>query len=271
MKKVLLTISLIANVSFGQVLVQDTFSFHGIDIGDGDGTDNISIQNFGGGKYGFEIDTTGFSATGSKLILSYGTKTETDIVGGGDRGGAPFDVITYNGAGLTEALTVSDFNLSTGGIWYLDGVASDGILRLEMSEADYLSNQITDFGVGLYAVDGLKTGVQDTAFGNPDSAATVTVNTSSGFVVQEAIRNNQSLTPNGTDAWLTNYDWSSNSYQGLQQYQVVSAAGDYFAPTSNTNTKLVMGGAFEAVPEPSSFALLAGMFGLTWVMLRRRS
>jgi hypothetical protein len=26
-----------------------------------------------------------------------------------------------------------------------------------------------------------------------------------------------------------------------------------------------------AVPEPSSFALLAGMFGLTWVMLRRRA
>jgi hypothetical protein len=28
---------------------------------------------------------------------------------------------------------------------------------------------------------------------------------------------------------------------------------------------------FYAVPEPSSFALIAGMFGLTWVMLRRRA
>jgi len=29
-------------------------------------------------------------------------------------------------------------------------------------------------------------------------------------------------------------------------------------------------GTATVVPEPSSFALLAGCFGLTWVMLRRR-
>jgi len=36
------------------------------------------------------------------------------------------------------------------------------------------------------------------------------------------------------------------------------------------NTAAISSVSFQAVPEPSSFALLAGCFGMTWLMLRRR-
>ena len=45
-------------------------------------------------------------------------------------------------------------------------------------------------------------------------------------------------------------------------------AGDSGSFTGGGNT---VNYSVSAVPEPSSFALLAGCFGLTWVMLRRRS
>jgi hypothetical protein len=56
-----------------------------------------------------------------------------------------------------------------------------------------------------------------------------------------------------------------------------AVAGDQFTlsmidatPASGDNWNQYNGVVFDVVPEPSSFGLLAGMFGLTWVMLRRR-
>jgi hypothetical protein len=249
-----------ATILFGQAVLQDTFSY-------AVPAQNTYASDLGGGVFGYEIDTTGFSAAGhDKLVLTYSTKDED----GGDIGGALFTSIFFNGVSLTEAVSEKNFNRGTAGVWYLDEVASDGIIRLEI-EPTANFDDVSEFAFGLYALDGLKAGVQDTAFGNADADATVSLTTNSGFLVQEAVRNNQSLTASGTDDYTTLYSESIQSYRALQQYQVATAAGDYFAPNGNTNTKLVMGAAFEAVPEPGSFALLAGMFGLTWVMLRRRS
>lgn len=224
-----------------------------------------------GGAIGYEVNlntTTEFSAAGhGKLIMVMSGKNE-DQGGESDFAGAPVTSITYGGVSLNQAM----FHDGGGshrvsvGIYYLDNVAADGTLRIEFADA----NQ-TEFGFGLYAVDGLKTGVQDVAEGTSDSDAEVTLTTSSGFLVQEAARNNQSMTGGG--GYTTLYSYSVQSYRGLSQYQVIDGTGpgDYFAPINNTGSfKYIAGAAFEAeaVPEPASLA--GGLFGLTLIAGRRR-
>lgn len=221
--------------------------------------------DLGGGTFGYDLDlTSSFSAAGhGKLVLVMSGKDEA---GGGDIAGAPVTSVTYDGEALTAAMfTSSDSNRVSVGIFYLDNVATDGNLRIEFADG----NQ-TEFGYGLYAVDGLKTGVQDVAEGVQETAGTVTVTTSQAFVVQEIARNNQSLTPGVGNGYTTLYNYSGpQSYRGLSQFQITSSPGDYYAvtDTGGGTAKYTGAAAFEAVPEPSTglMAILgAGLF------LRRR-
>ena len=229
--------------------------------------------DIGGGTFGYEINldpTTQFSAAGhGKLVMVLSGKDEN----GGDLAGAPVTGITYDNADLTPILFNQDGNRVSVGIYYLDNVASDGTLRIEFADG----NQ-SEFGFGLYALDGLKADFQDSATvggsGDIVSGAAVTVTTSEGFVVQEAARNNQSLTASGTDDWETLYDFNGpQSYQALSQYQLTTAPGSYFAPINNTGRfKRISAAAFEAeevlIPEPTS--LLVGAIGLGGLIARRR-
>jgi hypothetical protein len=219
----------------------------------------------GAGPWGYEfnISTGDFSAAGhGKMVMVLSGKDED----GGDLAGAPVTGVSYAGAGLTEAIFHEDANRVSAGIYYLDNVINDGTLRVEFADG----NQ-SEFGFGLYALDGLKPGVQDTASaagsGVP-TGATVSLTTPSGFVVQEAVRNNQSLSDDPDDNFETLYSYSVQSYRALSQYQVTTAPGDYLAPINNTGQfKRVSAAAFEAIPEPSS-ALLLSLGGLG--LLRRR-
>ena len=223
-----------------------------------------------GSAIGYEIDVTSdFSAAGhGKLVMVLSGKNE-DQGGESDFAGAPVTSITYDGVALNQA-TFHDGGGSTRvsvGIYYLDNVASDGILRIEFSDA----NQ-TEFGFGLYALDGLKAGVQDVQEGTSDAAATVSLTTADGFLVQEAARNNQSLTGGG--GYTTLYSYSVQSYRGLSQYQVVNGTGpgSYFAPINNTGSfKYIAGAAFEGadvIPEPS--VALLGALGTVLLIRRKR-
>ena len=251
---------LLCSAAQAAVVLQDTYA-PGSPLG------VPTLLDGGTGPFGYEINlntTTEFSAAGhGKLVMVLSSKNE-DQGGESDFAGAPVASITYDGVSLNEAM----FHNGGGtdrvsvGIYYLDNVASDGTLRIEFADG----NQ-TEFGYGLYALDGLKLGVQDVAEGTSDSAATVSVTTSEGFVVQEAARNNQSLSGGG--GYTTLYNYSVQSYRGLSQYQITTAAGDYFAPINNTGSfKYVGGAAFEAIPEPSS-SLLA-ISGLAFLCLRRQ-
>lgn len=65
--------------------------------------------------------------------------------------------------------------------------------------------------------------------------------------------------------------FAANGINGLDFRQVFSESGDtYYIDNIQVGTSFESVTA-DPVPEPSSFALLAGCFGLTWVMLRRRS
>jgi hypothetical protein len=250
----------------GAVILQDTYA-PGAPLGI-----PTDIDPGVGVTFGYEINlnpTTEFSAAGhGKLVMTLSGKNE-DQGGESDFAGAPVTSITYNGVSLTQAMfhDGGGSNRVSVGIYYLDNVATDGTLRIEFADA----NQ-TEFGFGLYALDGLKTGVQDVQEGTSDTAATVSLTTSSGFLVQEAARNNQSLTGGG--GYTTLYNYSVQSYRGLSQYQVIDGTGpdSYFAPINNTGSfKYIAGAAFEAVPEPSTFLLAAfGLLGLIGFGRRRK-
>lgn len=103
------------------------------------------------------------------------------------------------------------------------------------------------------------------------STVTVDLTTTEGFIVQEAVRNNQSLA-GADDEWTDLYSFSAQSYRALSQYQVVTSGPGtgYSDPINNTGQfKRVSLAAFEAVPEPSSGALL-GLGGLGLMIRRRR-
>jgi hypothetical protein len=247
--------------SFGAVLLQDDFA---------SATPNGAPTDLGGGVFGYEFTldtTTEFSAAGhGKMVASF---TFHD--------GEAFNTapnvarVFYDGRELTPAIVDGDnWSLVGVGIFYLDNPVTDGTLRFEMTESTATGAQ---FGFSLYALDGLAPGVAATgsAPNNNQSAATVSITTSEGFFVQEAARNNQSLGGDVGDDYITQYNFSSNSYRGLSQYQVTSAPGDYLAPINNggANAGRFVTAAFEAIPEPSSVALL-GLGGLGLMIRRRR-
>lgn len=58
----------------------------------------------------------------------------------------------------------------------------------------------------------------------------MTLTTGSGFFVQEAARNNQTLAGDLGDDYQALYHYSVDAYRGLSQYQLTTAAGDYLAP-----------------------------------------
>lgn len=231
--------------------------------------------DLGGGTYGYSLDfTSQFSAAGtSKLIMVYSSKDESGNGVSSDYGGAPVTSVTYDGVELQTAIyNFDDASLSrvTVGIYYLDNPISDGLLRIELGD-----QYQTEYGLGLYAVDGLAPGVTDaqTTAGSGDIAANaaVTVNAPTGFVVQEAARNNQSLSGDPGDDWETLYNYPGpQSYRGLSQYQVTSAPGEYFAPINNTGSfKRISAASFDGIiPEPASVVLLG--FGALLVSGRRR-
>ncbi len=79
-----------------------------------------------------------------------------------------------------------------------------------------------------------------------------------------------SLTITSSADWAETYwdagqiTFDGDDFSALGDWSTVN--GTIFAWDGGTNTL-----SLAAVPEPSTYALLAGMLGLTWVMLRRRS
>lgn len=201
--------------------------------------------DLGEGIFGYEINlgTEDFSAAGrGKLVMVYS---------GWDSANADSTItkVTYGGAALTEAVFANDNGFRvTAGVYYLDNVVTDGTLRIELVEGGQ-----GHFGFGLYALDGLKLGVQDAASGrDPLTDATVSMTTNSGFFVQQATRNNQTLFDDPEDDYLTLFNYSINSFRALSQYQVTTAPGEYLAPIGNTgiNFRTVATAAFEGLAGP---------------------
>lgn len=255
--------ALIAGQSYGTVVLQDTYAA---------GAAGGAATDLGGGVFGYEINLnplTEFSAAGhGKLVMVF---SGHDGLAGATPATPTIASVTYNGVALTQAVAdIDNSPLVYTGIFYLDNVVADGTLRIALS-----AGNIAQYSFGLYALDGLKAGVQDvgSARSNAEFAAgnaTITINTSEGFFIQEAARNNQSFTDT-VDDYQTLYNYNATPFQAYSQYRVTSASGDYLAPIGNAgeNFRRVVTAGFEAIPEPSSTALL-GLGGLALILRRRR-
>ena len=243
LKSLLLLAALFMTVpAHGQVVLQDTYA---VTASSGPATD------LGGGTFGYEFDLASeFSAAGhGKLVMVYGGHDGN--VGG--LGSVPtVTSVTYAGTELIEAIQETDNGgIVTAAIFYLDNVVTDGILRIELD-----SGTTVQSGFGLYAVDGLKVGVQDTgsALSAFETTATlpVTFTTDEGFFVQEFARNNQTVTDDTGDAYELLYNISAESYRGYSQYRLIDAPGEYVAPIGNggVNFRKIVTAAFEADTGP---------------------
>ena len=253
-KNLLLACALVSTAS-GAVTISDTYDLGGF---------GGAPTDLGGGVFGYDLTITGFTAAGTdKLVLMYSSRYSTN-----SEGGAGITSITYGGNALTNAIyhdgSDDQGRRGTGVIAYLDNVTVDGNLRIELDASEQ-----TSYSFGLFALNGTAAGVSDTALSSSDSTpATVTVSTSTGFTLQEAVRNNQTLTAS-TAGYTTLHNLSSGSDRILSQYQLTTSAGDYSAAVGNAASMLILGASFDAaaIPEPSTL-FLVGLGSL--ILLRRR-
>jgi hypothetical protein len=204
-----------------------------------------------------------FAAAGSdKLVLQISTKNDSNA-------GAAVSSLTYGGSSLTNVFQ-DTYSRSQQEFWYLDNVSSDGDLVIN------LASDTQALGLRLFALNGTAAGF----VGDTNSVAAVQDNQSlpslttskEAFVLWDA-SGNRSTTSVTTGTYSTDdlQFGGRGSTRGI--WGIETAAGTFTETINYTNNSGggITGIAFEAVPEPGSFALLAGMFGLTWVMLRRRS
>ncbi|HKK19294.1 MAG TPA: PEP-CTERM sorting domain-containing protein [Opitutales bacterium] len=95
-----------------------------------------------------------------------------------------------------------------------------------------------------------------------DSAVTLTGGVLYGWDI--GLENSGGFNPYNTDGGSVGgnrYDSGTTASNGV---------GDSTISTYTSGNNRLFHADITAVPEPSSFALIAGFFGLTWVMLRRR-
>jgi hypothetical protein len=193
----------------------------------------------------FTLDPT----SSDKLVVAFGTENANGIAS-----------ITFGGVAMTQALYRDDSKELA--IFYLDNPATNGDLFIDPN-----GGQVNGVGGAIFALSNTKSGFGQTS----DSAggSTTLAATAGSFVAAIGVKNQG--TPPEAQSPLTGVlsSGSGSSATGVG-YQAISSTGS-ITPTFNNSPELTGAVEFQAVPEPSAFALLAGCLGFTWVMLRRRA
>lgn len=160
---------------------------------------------------------------------------------------------------LSQALTITNFgSASTGGAWSFN--TGTGEFNGAGNAGDFLFETFSTFDL---------TGITEVIF---DMSADTPVPGSISFsvVFRESLGGTDVASVSFSSAQLTAGSPSSTltdlggNFANVNAF-LLSAAG---APGDNFDLTL---NSFTAVPEPSAFALLAGCFGMAWVMVRRRA
>jgi hypothetical protein len=182
----------------------------------------------------------------------------------------------------------TDFQNGPSGVTF-GGIAPDNFLVGSRMGIAYWANP--DTGAGAFAVSGINgdqaflAGVYElagvdlnatvTGTSNNASTDTITTPTANEFVISYAASNSTTAITAGASS-IIGLDFGINSPNGATNYLaggtgLAGAAGSQDVTWDNEDRGSLNYSFQAVVPEPSSFALLAGCFGLTWVMLRRRA
>jgi len=184
---------------------------------------------------------------------------------------------TINGSGLFTDATLTTPNNSITGLHYRDDTDTNDfsdVYSWTWSSTGNINTKWIEFDLGAeYELSGAY--VWQTTFGNEGrQLRTFDIDLSTDDVnystqVAAALLPQVVTADLGNGVAATYFDFGTNVTARYVRFEII---GTYERPAGDRNWLGGLGEVrFEAVPEPSSFALLAGMFGLTAVMLRRRS
>jgi hypothetical protein len=224
-------------------------------------------------------------------------------------GGAPttFAVDNYDDLGAGFSYTVqntdsvlvigfyTDFQNGPSGVTF-GGVAADGSLQFNRMLIAYWKNPTTGSGdfsftgidatrpilAGAYELSGVDLDAVVTGTSNNASTNTITTPTANEFVISYAASNNANAITAGASSIINSNTFGFGGILNVPEDPsttnylaggtgLAGAAGSQDVTWDNEDRGSLNYSFQAVVPEPSSFALLAGCFGLTWVMLRRRA
>jgi hypothetical protein len=214
---------------------------------------------------GGEPTTTGFTASSIDATSADGTSTNFSFQGA--RMPYWFSDNVNDDANVTPTVSGSP---GTGDILATFSLAPDAGQQISLG-----TTNVFDIGVLAYENSGSYTATAR-LFVASDAAFTNILATST------TISNNRAAVSGGTVTSSTAGTTSVGNTVGLLGLDnaVTSSSTLYFGVAMQENAASGNNSRFDGVgvygtvspvPEPGSFALLAGMFGLTWVMLRRRA
>ena len=200
-----------------------------------------------------------------KLVLTINSETTASLTG-----------ITFGGQSFTKAVDTGTTRLSQ--IWYLDDAT--------IGTADIVAtfSAVARSYMGVVSLTGAAAGgpsafVSDTTFIDADTTKAsidLTTTEANTFVIVAYTQNNGSYIPTNPISMTDLYRGNSGSSTSAAGYQIQTIAGlstyTWEAPATfdiNTENGVAIA-SFSSIPEPGTYALLAGLTGLSFVMLRRR-
>lgn len=252
----LLTMSVVTlSASAAVVTVNDT-KFH--EATPGTNTVTISDTDFGG------LDLT----NASKLAVNITLKSNNDF----EAENTALQSITYGGNDMTAAVfgnIASTESMGWSGIFYLDNPSATGDLVFSGPTGDVINNLV----VSAMALGNTKAGVGATDLDTGTSGSLQeTLTAEAGSLVYMGVASAQyDRDYDATASPDTTITHANNGMGVLHAYETDLAAGTFTTDSVDTDRRTSLSLAeFQAVPEPSAFALIAGCLGFTWVMLRRR-